>query len=56
MDFDASSSNGALALGAQAEDEGLRALRAVERDRDASTLVVRPGPWTDAPDGYRWPT
>ncbi|MFI5614329.1 sulfatase [Amycolatopsis sp. NPDC051903] len=52
-DFAAASGNAGLDLETSAADAGLAALRAVSLDRDASTLVVRPGGWPEAPPGYR---
>ncbi|MDZ8201679.1 sulfatase-like hydrolase/transferase [Microbacterium sp. SSW1-59] len=44
-DFAALSANGPLPLGERPSEDLLRALRALERDPEASTLVVRGGPW-----------
>jgi len=52
-DFDAASTNAGNPLGAPPSERGLWALRAVGLDSEASTIVVRPGGWPDAPEGYR---
>jgi arylsulfatase len=49
-DFDALSSNGEFHLGERANSNSMRTFAALDRDRDASTLVVRDDPWP-APAG-----
>lgn len=51
-DFDRESSNVPLRLGNPPDPDGSRSLRALDLDRDASTLVVGGGEWDSAPEGY----
>ncbi len=45
-DFDALSGNVPLLLGAPPSVDSMRSMDAIQKDRDAATLVVRGGPWT----------
>lgn len=46
FDFDERSGNVPLLLGAPHSVDSLRSMDAIQKDRDAATLVVRVGPWT----------
>ena len=52
VDLDDESNNVSLRLGDPPDEDGLRSLRAIGVDPDASTLVVRGGAWDSPPDGY----
>ncbi|MHB1008318.1 MAG: sulfatase family protein [Propionibacteriaceae bacterium] len=46
LDLDAASDNVPLRLGERPNQDVMRSMEALYRDRDAATLVVRGGPWT----------
>jgi arylsulfatase len=49
VDLDAASGNVPLRLGERPDQDVIRSMDALHRDRDAATLVVRGGPWTPGP-------